>query len=230
MADFDTKDYGDRLRRDIHAEVHDRIQRKLERHHHRHSGRFGALLGAVIAGLGVLLLLQNLGLIHGDIWRFVWPVILIAVGLGMLIRAVDRHNLTASGPSSASSATVSAGSAYSNATDGTRLSPWAVFGGARRRVDSQDFDGGEAVAIFGGVQLDLRSAAIKKDEAVIDANALFGGIEIRVPENWNVSLRGSAIFGGYEDRTLTASSTQDARRPLLIITGFAVFGGVTVKN
>src|SRR5579862_1843701 len=77
MADFDSKDYGDRLRRDIHAEIEDRIQRKVERRHYRHSGRFGAIFGAVIAGLGVLLLLENLGLIQGDIWRYLWPVILI---------------------------------------------------------------------------------------------------------------------------------------------------------
>ena len=200
----------------------------MERHY-RHSGRFGAIFGAVIAGVGVLLLLENLGLIHGDIWRFLWPIILIAVGLGMLVRAVDRHNLTAGVASSASTASASSGPARSTATDANRLSPWAIFSGARRRVDSQDFEGGEAVAIFGGVKLDLRRAATQREEVVIEANA-FWRDRIRVPESWNVSLRGSAIFGGYEDKTMSGSSTQEAKRPLLIVTGVVVFGGVSVKN
>jgi hypothetical protein len=171
-----------------------------------------------------------LGVIHGNLWRFLWPMVLIAVGLGMLVRAVDRHNLAAGGSASGSSAAASAGSSFFGSTDAHRVAPWAIFSGVRRRIDSQDFEGGEALAIFGGLQLDLTSAATKKDEIVLEANTLFGGIDLRVPENWNVALRGSAIFGGYEDRTSTATSTQDAKRPLLILTGFVIFGGVTVKN
>jgi predicted membrane protein len=284
MSDFDSKDYGDRLRREIHANVQDRIQRKMDRLHRKmerrrhHSGRFGVVFGAVIAGLGVLFLLQNLGilyfddiwqywpvilivagvmraasslgfggrvwggamvfvgmifllqnlgLIHGNVWRFLWPMVLIAVGLAMLVRAVDRHNLALGGTSPASSEPAFASSAPD---DAYRFAPWAIFSGVRRRIDSQDFEGGEATAIFGGLQLDLRDAGTKKEEIVIEANAVFGGIEMRVPENWNVALRGSAVFGGYEDETASASSTQDAKRPLLILTGFAVFGGVSVKN
>jgi len=283
MSDFDSKDYGDRVRRDIHAHVQDRLQRKMdrfqrkmERREHRHSGRFGVVFGAIVAGLGVLFLLQNLGilyfddiwqywpvilivigvsraasslglggrvaggvmvfvgmifllenlgLIHGNVWRYLWPIVLIAVGLGMLVRAVERHNIVTGNVAGG----FPAGAAASSAAMGP-FSPWAIFSGVRRRVESPDFEGGEALAIFGGLQLDLTEAGTKKDEMVIETNAFFGGIEIKVPENWNVSLRGSAIFGGIEDETANASSTADAKRPLLIITGFVVFGGVTVKN
>ena len=108
------------------------------------------------------------------------------------------------------------------------MDEWAVFGGSRRRVDSQDFKGGEAFAMFGGVELDLRSAAITQDEVVIDARALFGGVDIQVPETCNVHVEGHGIFGGYDDQT-SHTMPEDAR-PRVVITGSAVFGGVVVKN
>jgi len=98
----------------------------------------------------------------------------------------------------------------------------------RRRLDWQDFKGGEAFAMFGGVELDLRSATIAQEEVVIDASALFGGVDLQVPESWNVAVEGHGIFGGYDDKTLH-TMPEDAR-PRVVITGNAVFGGVVVKN
>ncbi len=53
-------------------------------------GRTGLGRGPIIMA-GVLFLLSNLGIIHGDVWRFLWPAILIMVGLAMLARSMDRH-------------------------------------------------------------------------------------------------------------------------------------------
>src|SRR5262249_8276184 len=142
----------------------------------------------------------------------------------MLMRAVDRHNML---PGSASSAGFASSGASS--MDGNRPSAWAVFGGARKVVESQELEAAEAMAVFGGVQLDLRHAATKRDEVVIEANAFFGGVDMTVPENWDVLMRGSAVFGGYEDRTTPPASSTDVKRPRLVVTGLAVFGGVTVK-
>jgi predicted membrane protein len=111
-----------------------------------------------------------------------------------------------------------------------QLRDGAVFGGSRRRVDSQDFQGGEAFAMFGGVEIDLRKAAMTRDEILIEANAIFGGIEIRVPETWNVLVRGAGIFGGYEDETMDTRVRPEGKQPVLIVNGFAVFGGVSIKN
>jgi predicted membrane protein len=82
--------------------------------------------------------------------------------------------------------------------------------------------------MFGGIELDMRKAASTLQEIVIEVNAVFGGIEVRVPENWNVTVRGAGIFGGYEDKIFRAPL--DAKQPHLIVNGFAVFGGVTIQN
>jgi len=88
------------------------------------------------------------------------------------------------------------------------------------------------LAVFGGIEVDLRRASISpaRAEVVIDANATFGGIEIKVPETWLVICRGFGLFGGYEDKTIPPKPQEGAAVPRLVITGYAVFGGVSVRN
>jgi predicted membrane protein len=194
----------------------------------------GRLWGGVVALVGALLLLSNLHIISEHLWRIVWPLLLILAGLRMLFRSARRRrrdddNLPPPGsPPIAPEGTVPPSGMPRGDTRPGHLDEWAVFGGSRRRVDSQDFKGGEAFAMFGGVELDLRSATIVQEEVVIDASALFGGVDIQVPENWNISVEGHGIFGGYEDKTV--HTMPESARPRVVITGSAVFGGVVVQN
>ena len=96
-------------------------------------------------------------------------------------------------------------------------------------LETKDFRSADLLAVFGGIDLDLRPAFITQ-EAVIDANAIFGGIEIRVPQNWVVDLRGTGIFGGYEDKTIHPVSDPNVPAPRLVVTGSAIFGGVSISN
>jgi predicted membrane protein len=206
----------------------------------RSMGMGGRVWGGAVFFAGVIFLLNNLGIIHGDIWRFLWPGVLIMIGLAMLARSLDRDtsgfNPGATGAQAKRMADnirdriVSDIGGIRGSASINRLSEWAVFGGTRRRVDSQDFQGGEAFAMFGGVEIDLRKAGSTRDEIIIEANALFGGIEVRVPETWSVTVRGSGVFGGYEDETMDGRVASDAKQPHLIVNGFAVFGGVNIKN
>lgn len=208
-------------------------------------GFSGRVWGGMVALIGTIFLLDNLGYLPGRVWNYIWPVILITVGVGMLLRSLDRgtrwdwwNPSPPSDPSRASSASFAgsgagaagiAGSSVSENSLHNTLNEWAFFGGVRRRIDAQDFEGGEAMAIFGGIRIDMDRAASKKDEIRIEANALFGGIDFRVPDTWAVTVRGTGIFGGYEDKTIEPRPSE-TKAPHLIISGVAVFGGVTVKN
>ena len=107
---------------------------------------------------------------------------------------------------------------------------WAIFSGFKRRIDAQDFKGGDIVAVFGGVNIDLRHAAIAGDRAVIEINALFGGIDIRVPETWSVVMKGVGIFGAFEDKTIHPKPDPNVKAPELVITGTGVFAGIKADN
>jgi predicted membrane protein len=104
----------------------------------------------------------------------------------------------------------------------------AVFGGVDRHIAASDFHGAQCTAIFGGCNIDLRDAQIEGSEAVLETYAIFGGVEIRVPEDWEVVSRNVAIFGGVSDHRRRPLRGPDTKT--LILEGVAIFGGVTVKD
>jgi hypothetical protein len=59
---------------------------------------------------------------------------------------------------------------------------------------------------------------------------VMGGGEIVVPETWLVEMHGSAVLGGYDNKTRYFQP--DATKPVkrLIIRGNAILGGIEVKN
>jgi predicted membrane protein len=80
---------------------------------------------------------------------------------------------------------------------------------------------------MGGCEIDLRRASLADDAtATIDVFAMWGGIEIKVPEDWEVVNRGNAFLGGFENKARPLPGT----RKRLVVTGTAIMGGVEVKN
>jgi hypothetical protein len=76
--------------------------------------------------------------------------------------------------------------------------------------------------------VDLRKASIAPGtEAVIDVFAFWGGIDIKVPEDWTVVNRVVPLMGGIEDKTLAPQPPTGKR---LVLRGIVVMGGVSVKN
>lgn len=104
----------------------------------------------------------------------------------------------------------------------------AVFGGVDRHISAQDFHGAQCTAVFGECKIDLRDAQIQGREAVLETYALFGGVEIRVPQDWVVLNHGVVLFGGTDDRSRQPPSGPDTKT--LILEGATVFGGVKVQN
>lgn len=172
--------------------------------------------GAILAGIGGLLLLDNLNLIYFD-WRIVWPAILIGIGVLMLLRTTEWSHR---GPDQ--------GGAPPPEHPGA-LNLFAMFGGGDRLIDAQDFRGGQVSVMFGGFEIDLRSCKMAEGQATIDISAMFGGVEIQIPETWQAEVKGTALFGGFSNDTRPPSADQ-APPPRLIVTGYAMFGGVTITN
>jgi hypothetical protein len=79
---------------------------------------------------------------------------------------------------------------------------------------------------MGGCEIDLRNAGIDGD-ATIDVFAMWGGIEIRVPETWTVVGRVTPLLGGFEDSTRALPGAGNQR---LIVRGLVIMGGIEIKN
>ncbi len=170
----------------------------------------GRLWGLIMVGLAALLLVDGAGFAYIN-FGLVWPTVLILIGITLLWKAMvnNRHG---------------APEDFSPSV----LKEWAAFGGGNRRVTAQDFRGGEVFAVFGGFDIDLRNAVMDGDTAVVDLTAIFGGVVLRVPENWLVQLRATPVFGGYDDKSARPNPGPGVQT--LIVKGCAIFGGVEIKN
>jgi hypothetical protein len=80
---------------------------------------------------------------------------------------------------------------------------------------------------MGGHDLDLRPARIASGPAVIDLFVWWGGVDIRVPQDWKVSCEALPIMAGIEDQTRPPAGEAKGH---LILKGLVVMGGVEVKN
>jgi hypothetical protein len=106
------------------------------------------------------------------------------------------------------------------------ISGFAVLAGFERTSNSQNFRGGDLTAVMGGCEIDLRQASMRAP-ASIDVFVMWGGIEIRVPEDWTVDLRGVPVLAGFVDKTRPPAMATDKR---LVIRGMALMGGIEIKN
>lgn len=102
-----------------------------------------------------------------------------------------------------------------------------AFSGSEQIFLEPVFRGGRIKTVFGGLTLDLRKAALEEGNTVLDIDTAFGGVELVLPEDWNVDIRSQCFCGGFDDKRVT-KSIQD-RSKCLIINVKCFFGGGDIK-
>lgn len=168
----------------------------------------GSRVAAVILlVVGTSFLLTNLGLIAFTIFDL-WPLLLIGGGLFMVSRAFG----------------VPAPRQKEIRADAIHAT--AVF--AERKIASaaRDFSGGNIFAVMSSCEIDLTDADIVSGPATINATAIWAGIEVYVPDTWDVIGEVTPFMGGFE---VKAGSSSDPSKKL-IIRGLALMAGIEVKT
>lgn len=99
----------------------------------------------------------------------------------------------------------------------------AVFGAAERSGPWTVRRYTSAMAVFGGVDLDLREATFTDPVVEVNVFCLFGGIEIKLPDGVTVVNQVTGIFGGSEASHL---APPDPHAPTVVLKGVCLFGGV----
>src|SRR5699024_204237 len=108
------------------------------------------------------------------------------------------------------------------------INAFSLFSGTEIRSQSKQFEGGSVTAIFGGSEIDLREAVISGEGAALELSAVFGGINIYVPESVQLAVIGIPLFGGWEKKTIKrAADNEDL--PVLKVNCLTVFGGVEIR-
>lgn len=167
------------------------------------------VIGLIIGG-GLFMVCQDI-LSFEIVWKMFIPIILVVIGVSMIFKDTIGGK-------------VSKEIKRLNAENGKKNEYCAVFSGENVNFDGQEFEGAEINAIFGGVKLDLKNADISSD-VVISACAVFGGVDIFVPENVTVKVKSTSIFGGASDKTKHDNGTG----PVVYVDATCIFGGVDVK-
>jgi predicted membrane protein len=175
---------------------------KLQNVHRRGSGYLWICIG-------VWFLLDRLDVVHFR-FRDIWPAFLVIAGGYLIIRGLWPRS-RGNEPAQVSSSTVDA---------------FAFMSGTERVNNSQDFRGGELVAFMGGCEIDLRQAAIRENEAVIDVFAMMGGVELKVPQDWSVTSTVFPLMGACVDKTRPKGPPTQR----LVVKGLVIMGGIEIHH
>jgi hypothetical protein len=209
----------------------------------RGRGFMGALFALAFVALGGFLLARNLGFLVFPA-AHLWPVLVVLLGVAFLVRAARGPERRGPPPDSPAGAGPEphdgfdplADEAWGNesaqqrslASDDDRLNKQITFAGAEFKIASQAWKGGELGVTAGGVELDLRYARLAPEGALLDVRIVMGGVDIRVPDTWQVLCDVTPLIGGADD---TTRSTQGSTRaPLLRVVGSVTLGGLSIHN
>jgi len=147
-------------------------------------------------------------------WRDLWPFILIFVGILIIVRKRIHES-------------------YQSTTedrDIDTIDDMNVLGGGEKIITSRNFKGGKITNILGGGEYDFTQATLSGDRNVIDLFCLFGGVNLKVPPDWNVRVEVTPILGGFSDkRRMDPNAIPDPRKEIFI-KGLAILGGGEVRN
>jgi len=168
----------------------------------------GNIIGIVI-GVFLLLCCQDI-LSFSMLWKLLVPAIVIIIGLKMVFTGLFGNKVN-----EIVKKLKSEGKALKTGC--------AVFSGCDIKFDGEVFEGAELIAVFGGVDCDLKNAVIEKDCA-IQVSAIFGGVDILVPDHVNVRVSSNCIFGGVSNKTSVHKGA-----PTIYISGICMFGGIEIK-
>lgn len=152
--------------------------------------------------------------------RFVWPLLIIVVGLSMLFKSglfnFKKQKETKQPP-------------FSEIPKEDFLNATSIFSGVTNKVLSKQFKGGNLTSIFGGNEVNLSQADFI-GEAEIDLTCIFGGITLIVPSGWKVKTELTSVFGGVDDQRPILPDNSPEPQKTLIIRGTCVFGGVELHS
>lgn len=171
--------------------------------------RQGSLIGLFI---GVILLLAVRDVISFElVLKLIIPFVLVVIGLSIIWSEIS-------------------GSKVKEKVEASKkhdLDEVAAVLNEEIRLIDGDFKGATIDAIFGHGVLDIRKAKLEEG-AAIKANAIFGSVDIIVPQDTEVKIKATKIFGGVE-RTTFASDSKKKKSNVIYIEAYALFGGINIK-
>lgn len=167
------------------------------------------IFGSIVSIFGLLLQLEQLNVVDVNIWQLVFPFALVGIGINMIVKK-NKHS-----PRSLNDFRVEKNFEINN-----------VFSSDERNVNSSSLERGEVFSLFGSATVDMSNSIISDNNFYLEMTAIFGSIDIRLPEDCRIELKGTPIFGSIDDRS--KSNAISTKKVVLDCT--CVFGGIDIRN
>ena len=90
-------------------------------------------------------------------------------------------------------------------------------------IKSNSILGGKVTTLISELHLNLRETNLSKPKTVLDTLTIFGSTRIFIPSDWEVVIKTTTVFGGFEDKRSKINNDTDSK--ILVIKGLVLFGG-----
>jgi predicted membrane protein len=169
----------------------------------------GNIIGLLV---GVILLLGMQNIIDFNlIWKLLLPSIIVIIGLSLIFKNTFNSKIN--------------NEIKKLNNKNTKNNEYcATFLGQRIDFPNEEFKGATLNSVFGSITCDLREAKIKED-VVINASSVFGGIDIIVPDDVNIKIKSNSIFGGVNNK----KKNNEDKKYTIYVNASCLFGGVDIK-
>lgn len=168
-----------------------------------------SIIGTVF---GILLLLAVREVINFDLlWKILLPLVLIIIGLSLIFKDKVSDKVK---------------DEIKKLNKNSKDEYTATFSGQDLNFDDEEFKGCELNAIFGGIKCNIKNAKLK-DDVVINASSIFGGITLYLPKDVNVKVVSNSIFGGVSGNY--NKNKNDKKGKTIYVNATCLFGGVEIK-
>ncbi|MCI1742360.1 MAG: cell wall-active antibiotics response protein [Prevotella sp.] len=152
-----------------------------------------------------------------------WPVVIIFVGLLMIThhnchKCTHRQYMSGCHGSSMSHS-------HKDKGDG-RIDYHLIMNGIDEIFLEPVFRGGEIQTVMGGIKLDLRKTTLPEGETTLEINAICGGADIIVPEDWHIEVVTDSFLGAFEDKRIGNGTYIDRK---LVIKANMILGGGSIR-
>lgn len=181
-----------------------------------------------LMGLGVFMFLAQHHILRLNFWNLILLAVLIYAGLRYFKPELFRRKQQSEG------STGTAIEAYDGDAglddDSYRIHVVSILGGADHRTHAKNLSSGNVLCLLGGATIDIREADINGDTIAINVLAVMGGVEIRVPPHWQVSIEAVPFLGGVSNDTTCMADRLQMPRKTLVVSGIALMGGIDIRN
>jgi len=175
---------------------------------------FGLIL-IVVGGVGIASNYFNISF-RSVIFEY-WPFLIIILGLYTILRSFGSK--VKNEPS-----IIEDNNYY--------LDIFSLFGDKTKIIKTNNFLGGKLTSIFSDLKVTLKESNMDAGIRELDTLTIFGATQIFLPEDWNVIIKTTTLFGGFEDQRFSKKNISDAdtKDKTLVIKGLVLFGSGEIKS